>query len=103
MTSHSIESLENAVLIWARERGIFNSPNPEAQYKKLCEEVAELGLALGERSLPEIIDGIGDSLVVLIILSHIIGEDLSNCLWVAYKQIKYRKGKMVNGQFVKEE
>ena len=44
----------------------------------------------------------GDILVTLIILSKQLDIDLVECLDMAYKKIKKRKGKTINGTFVKE-
>ena len=36
-------------------------------------------------------------------LAHQLDLDVTECLSIAYEEIKNRKGKMVNGTFVKEE
>ena len=56
-----------------------------------------------EDDKPEIIDGLGDILVVLINLSHLCGYRLEDCLAEAYAVISKRTGKMQNGTFVKDE
>ena len=38
-----------------------------------------------------------------IVLAHQLDLDVTECLSIAYEEIKNRKGKMVNGTFVKEE
>ena len=48
-------------------------------------------------------DAIGDTLVTIIVLAHQLDLDVTECLSIAYEEIKNRKGKMVNGTFVKEE
>lgn len=72
------------------------------QCYKLQEELDELLTACKERKLDEIIDGIGDMLVVLTMISNMLGKDLFTCYASAYLEIRDRKGKMVNGLFVKE-
>jgi len=47
-------------------------------------------------------DDIGDMLVVMINLCERNKTTLEECLAVAYNDIKDRKGKMVDGIFVKE-
>ena len=47
-------------------------------------------------------DAIGDTLVTIIVLAHQIDLDVTECLGFAYEEIKNRKGKMINGTFVKE-
>ena len=48
-------------------------------------------------------DAIGDTLVTIIVLAHQLDLDVTECLSIAYEEIKNRKGKMVNGTFIKEE
>jgi hypothetical protein len=48
-------------------------------------------------------DGIGDTFVTLIILSYQMGLNPTECLEVAYTEIKNRKGNTVNGVFIKDE
>ena len=50
-----------------------------------------------------LVDGIGDTLVVLAVICAGQGLDLRECLKHAYYQIKDRKGRMIKGKFVKEE
>lgn len=45
----------------------------------------------------------GDIFVTLIILCEQIGIDPVECLEMAYEKISKRKGKTINGQFIKEE
>lgn len=47
-------------------------------------------------------DGIGDTMVTLILLCEMLGFDLENCLQQAYNVISKRTGKMVDGTFVKD-
>lgn len=44
-----------------------------------------------------------DTLVTIIVLAHQLDLDVTECLGIAYEEIKNRKGKMINGTFVKEE
>lgn len=69
---------------------------------KTCEEVLELYRAILNEDKPEIIDGIGDVLVTLIIQAKMQGLDIVDCLDTAYQVISKRTGKMVDGQFVKD-
>ena len=50
----------------------------------------------------DIKDDIGDMLVVMLNIVERHGLSLSECLETAYDDIKDRKGKMVDGVFVKE-
>ena len=88
---------------WAEERGLYAKGDNKTQMVKLIEEVGETAKAILKSDEPEIIDGLGDILVVLINLSHLSGYKLEDCLASAYDQIKNRKGSMKGGTFVKEE
>jgi NTP pyrophosphatase (non-canonical NTP hydrolase) len=94
--------MEKLILDWAKEKGILDSGTPNGQLSKLQEEFFELSDAILEKNVDEIIDGIGDMTVVLIILADMFGLSHTECLAYAYNQIKDRKGKMENGTFVKD-
>ena len=87
---------------WATERGLYVSGDPITQYVKLQEEAGELAQALLKDDQPEVIDAIGDMVVVLTNLAHQRGVSIEKCIDDAYKVISKRKGKMINGTFVKE-
>ena len=86
---------------WAKERGIFDKGDSKTQYVKLQEEAGELAKALLKNDRPEIIDAIGDIVVVLTNLAHLEGLKIEDCIQTAYSVISKRQGKMVNGTFVK--
>jgi NTP pyrophosphatase (non-canonical NTP hydrolase) len=65
------------------------------------EEVGETAGALLKSNDAEIKDGIGDSFVTLIILAKQLGLDPADCLEAAWNEIKDRRGKTINGVFVK--
>ena len=57
-----------------------------------------------ERALrAEVIDAIGDMVVVLTILAEQRGVAIEDCMAAAWDEIKDRKGTLVNGIFIKEE
>ena len=87
---------------WAATRGLYNEGNSHTQYVKLQEEAGELAKALLKNDKPEIIDAIGDIVVVLTNLAHLEGYDIEYCIDEAYKVIATRTGKMINGTFVKD-
>ena len=87
---------------WAEDRNLIKGATPAAQYQKLLEEVGELGRGLIEDNAKEVKDAIGDCVVVLTILAAQRGMHIEECIDAAYEVIKDRKGKMVNGIFVKE-
>ncbi len=88
---------------WAQERGLYDSGNTTTQYIKLQEECGELAKALLKDDQPEVIDAIGDIVVVLTNLAHQRGTHIETCISSAYNEIKGRTGQMINGTFVKDE
>ena len=93
---------KNEVLHWANERGLLKPENHLKQMGKMVSEVGELCDAIIKEDKNGQIDGIGDVLVTLIILANQLGYDIEDCLEVAYTEIKNRKGKNINGTFIKE-
>jgi NTP pyrophosphatase (non-canonical NTP hydrolase) len=91
------------IRIWADERGLYDKGDPKTQALKLVEEVGETCRAILKGNDMEIIDGIGDCVVVLTNLAELIGEPIEECIEQAYMEIKNRKGKMVNGTYVKND
>lgn len=87
---------------WAQDRNLDNA-DPNKQMLKLMEEVGELAEGLAKDNPGKVIDSIGDTYVVLVILSEQLGLDVEQCVREAYEEIKNRKGKLMNGVFVKEE
>jgi NTP pyrophosphatase (non-canonical NTP hydrolase) len=87
---------------WAKEKGIYDKGDSRTQYVKLMEEAGELAKALLKNDRPEIIDAIGDMVVVLTNLAKLENLLIEDCVVSAYDVIKSRKGKMIGGTFVKE-
>ncbi len=95
--------LEVCVQQWAEEKGILEKATPLKQALKTQEELTELLNAIVDDDQPEIEDAIGDILVTLIILAEMKEVTLEECLNGAYDVISKRTGKMINGQFVKDD
>jgi NTP pyrophosphatase (non-canonical NTP hydrolase) len=87
---------------WAENRGLYSKGDAKTQYIKLQEEAGELAQAILKDDQPEVIDAIGDMIVVLTNLAHLRGVSIEHCIESAYNVINKRKGSMVNGTFVKE-
>ena len=66
------------------------------------EEAGEICKATLREDHDEVIDGIGDCVVVLTNLAELVGVPIEICIEAAYDEIKNRKGKMANGTYVKE-
>lgn len=96
-----MQELTNKIEDWSIARGL-NVGDPKDQFIKLAEELGELANGLARNDKPEIIDAIGDMYVVLTILAQRIDLPIQICVGRAYDEIKDRKGKMVDGIFIKE-
>ena len=86
---------------WAEEKGIYEHGDAKTQFVKLMEEAGEVGRAILKDDTEEIKDGIGDMVVVLTNLAELNGLTIEECIESAYDVISKRKGKMINGTFVK--
>ena len=95
-------SFGGRVAQWAEDRNLIEGSTPRLQMTKLFEECEELSHALQDDDLGETIDAIGDIQVVLAVMCAQLGLGIDKCREVAWEQIKDRKGKMVDGVFVKE-
>jgi len=96
----NLDKLVSRVELWHIERNLIDGSTDQAQFVKLIEESGELAgnIARGK----DLQDDIGDMLVVLINIALRNKYDLYECLEVAWDDIKDRKGKMVDGVFIKE-
>lgn len=97
-----MDRLVKLVEEWSRDRDLHEADSSK-QFLKVIEEVGEVADALAKDKPDELKDGIGDTVVTLIILAQQNGLTLEECLETAYNEIADRKGKTVNGVFVKEE
>ena len=85
---------------WHRDRNLIDGSTDKDKYMKLIQEAGELSDSICKGK--DIRDDIGDMMVVLINIMTRNGLSMEECLQVAYDDIKDRKGKMINGVFVKE-
>ncbi len=88
---------------WAHDRNLIEGSTPHAQMLKFFEEGGELAGGVARQRIDKIKDGIGDCVVCLTILARQHGLDVRDCIAFAYDEIKDRKGRMVDGIFIKEE
>lgn len=96
------EDITELIKKWATDRNVADG-DTKSQMVKLLEEAGELAEGINKNKQELIIDSIGDVYVVLVILCMQLGLDINDCIKAAYEEIKDRKGKLVNGLFVKEE
>ena len=97
------ENIFECIRMWADERGLYDKGDVKTQYIKLMEETGEIGRAILKQDTAELVDGIGDAVVVLTNLAELIGVPIEECIQQAYNVISKRKGKMINGTFVKNK
>jgi NTP pyrophosphatase (non-canonical NTP hydrolase) len=89
------------VIVWASEKDLLKKENSLAQMAKITEEVGEIASALLKKDHNKLVDGIGDTVVTLILLAEQNGVSIQECLEAAWNEIKDRKGKTINGTFIK--
>ena len=86
---------------WHHDRNLIEGATDKDQLAKLIQELGELSDNICKGN--DIRDDIGDMLVVMINIMERNNITIEECLAVAYMDIKDRKGKMIDGIFVKEE
>jgi len=98
------------VVAWGQARGLHATDDLMPQTVKLLEEYQELLNAVRQDDAPEILDALGDMLVVMInlmvVYNNRFGRELcrgvlTDALLGAYQTIQARTGKTVNGVFIK--
>lgn len=117
----NFDVLKTKVEQWAKEKDLLHEENADKQFMKFIEEVFEFKsefdylCRIGQSSEEVYSDyeqietqenmelEMGDIIVTLIVLCKQLDIDIVDCLQMAYEKISKRKGKTVNGLFVKEE
>ena len=132
MMNQALPVLTDNIAKWHRDRNLIEGSSDAAQLTKLLEEFTEVVAAVHagrsplqikdiiashldtlhlnqriktvepEDALEALADGIGDMDVVMINIAERNGLAKQDCLAQAYSDIKDRKGKMVDGVFIKE-
>ena len=97
----TFDELEDTVAQWHNDRNLIDGSTDLRQMKKLFEEVNELHIDVLNGS--DLRDELGDCLVVLINIATRNNFSLYEALEYSFSKIKDRKGKMIDGIFVKEE
>ena len=95
------DTLVNKVINWHQDRNLIDGSSDKDQALKLLQELGELSDSICKGG--DIKDDIGDMLVVMLNITARNKVSLSQCLAKAWEDIKDRKGKMIDGIFVKEE
>lgn len=113
MNNKSFGELKELVLEWAEDKDLLHSENADKQFMKFIEEVFEFKTEMDNYDLdPGTLKTyffrnmkleMGDIFVTLIVLCKQLDIDIVECLDMAYEKISKRKGKTIDGIFVKEE
>ena len=89
---------------WHQDRNLIAGSTDKDQVLKLLQELGELSDHVCKDSHSMLIaDDLGDMMVVMINIMTRNNLTMQDCLEKAYNDIKNRKGKMIDGIFVKEE
>jgi NTP pyrophosphatase (non-canonical NTP hydrolase) len=94
------DNLIKQITQWHRDRNLIDGATDKDQLAKLIQEMGELSDNICKGK--DVSDDIGDMMVVLINIAERNNLSIEHCLEVAYNDIKDRKGKMIDGVFVKE-
>lgn len=107
------KELQEKVLEWADSHDLLHEENSGKQFLKFVEEALEFKTEMDnvlsytdpyvDEAVKRMQLEMGDIFVTLIILCKQIGIDPQECLELAYKKIKDRKGETRNGCFIKAE
>ena len=94
------KNYEDLISQWHKDRNLIDGSTDKDQYLKLIQEAGELSDNICKGN--DIKDDIGDMMVVLINIMVRNNLTINQCLAKAYEDIKDRKGKMIDGVFVKD-
>lgn len=94
------EDLLLSIARWHEARNLVSGSTDKDQFAKLIQECGELSESICKGK--SVADDIGDIIVVLVNIAARNGLTINECLIAAWMDIKDRKGKMVDGVFVKE-
>lgn len=98
----TFDELIPLVYSWFDERGLHD---PVMQMVKVQEEIGELSHEIVRSHFDgdDLVDAIGDSFITLIGMCHHLNIKPSFALNKSYNEIKDRKGKVINNNFIKEK
>lgn len=97
----TLEELESCIVEWHHDRNLIDGSTDKDQLAKLIQEMGELSDNICKGN--DVSDDIGDMIVVLINIAERNGLSMAECMAQAWDDIKDRRGKMVDGIFIKEE
>lgn len=89
------------IIKWHYDRNLIEGSTDKDQVLKLMQELGELSDSSCKGQT--LVDDLGDMMVVMLNIMERNSLTMEMCLAHAYDEIKDRKGRMVDGIFVKEE
>ena len=95
-----MEELTNLIVQWLHDRNLIDGSSDKDQVLKLIQELGELSDSVCKGK--DVKDDLGDMMVVMLNIMERQGVSMEECLSTAYNDIKDRKGRMVDGIFIKE-
>jgi NTP pyrophosphatase (non-canonical NTP hydrolase) len=98
----TFEQQADKVSIWAWKKGLHKVSTPLIQHDKMVEEVGELRDEIVKGDVKAIEDELGDVLFTACVQAELWGLDPTVCLAKAVAKVTGRKGKMVDGLYVKD-
>jgi len=99
-TQLSVDEYVKKIVQWHHDRNLIEGSSDKDQFCKLIQEAGELSDNVCKGK--DVSDDIGDMIVVLLNIAERNGLSLADCLERAWDDIKDRKGRMVDGIFIKE-
>ena len=100
---YDLNALLEIIRNWAISRGLDKSTLYKTQMNKITEEIGELARGINRIDCDAIEDAIGDIFISLNVLCVQLNINLEACVHSAYTEIKDRKGKIIDGMYIKEE
>ena len=100
MARNNFNHYANLISQWHVDRNLIDGSTDKDQVLKLMQELGELSDSVCKGK--DIRDDIGDMMVVMINILDRNKLSFDECLAKAWDDIKDRKGRMVDGIFVKE-
>lgn len=94
-------NLIDDIVDWHHDRNLIQGSTDKDQTLKLLQELGELSDSVCKGK--DVSDDLGDMMVVMLNIMERNKLSIEDCLKKAYDDIKDRKGKMINGVFVKEQ
>ena len=95
-----MEELTNLIVQWHHDRNLIDGSSDKDQVLKLIQELGELSDSVCKGK--DVMDDLVDLMVVMLNIMERQGVSMEECLSTAYNDIKDRKGRMVDGIFIKE-